>query len=178
MWQRLGVGSLSVSTAVSTSVYTCTSDLRVRCCCLKSLYSHIFLNMAFFRTRVRSRMVSTMPLTMAILLMFFIIRAPVEKLSDESGLALGRGPDLCLDLNLLVSSLFFFFFSDVWQRLCSFSFFFITEKYTLYFVFNSTSDQLHDRSEFSDFRATYKGQAEQVRQVFFLERSCSNAFCT
>ena len=27
MWQRLGVGSLSESTAVSTSVSTCTSEL-------------------------------------------------------------------------------------------------------------------------------------------------------
>ena len=58
-----------------------------------------------------------MSLTMSILLML-IIRvldvSEVEKLSEESGLALGRGLDLCLDLDLLVSSLFFFL--DVWLR--------------------------------------------------------------
>ena len=37
----------------------------------------------------------------------------MEKQSEESGLALGGGLDLCLDLDLLVSSLFFI---DVWVR--------------------------------------------------------------
>ena len=78
--------------------------LRVRCCCLESLSSLIFLDMTAIRTRVTSRMLSTMPLTMSRLLK---IRArldvldvsEVEKLLEESGLAFGRGPDLCLDID-------------------------------------------------------------------------------
>ena len=76
----------------------------------------------------------------------------MEKLLKESGLAFGRSLDLCLDIDLLVPSLFFL---DVWPRLCRFSFFPIIEKYSLYFVFHSASDQLHDQSEFLDFRPTY-----------------------
>ena len=60
----------------------------------------------------------------------------MEKLSEESGLVLRRGLDLCLDLDLLVSSLFFFFFLDVWLLLCSFSFFPLLKNiaYTLSFT--------------------------------------------
>ena len=50
---------------------------------------------------------------------------------------------LCLDIELLVPSLFFL---DVWPRLCRFPFFPIIEKYSLYIVFHSASDQ----SEFPD----------------------------
>ena len=86
----------------------------------------------------------------------------MEKLSEESGLAFGRGLDLCLDLDLLVSSLFFL---DVWLRLCRFSFFPIIEKYSLHFVFHSASDQLHDQSEFPDFRPMCRTSTKQMRSV-------------
>ena len=55
-------------------------------------------------TKVRSRMLSTMTLTMSRLLMLIIREldvldvSEVEKLSQESGLAFGRGLDLCLNL--------------------------------------------------------------------------------
>ena len=93
----------------------------------------------------------------------------MEKLLEESGLALGRGLDLCLDIDLLVPSLFFL---DVWPRLCRFSFFDIIEKYSLYFVFHSASDQLHDQSKFLDFRSKCRTSTKQRRcicQVVFLK---------
>ena len=55
-------------------------------------------------TKIRSRILSTMTLTMSRLLMFIIRELDVldvseaEKLSHESGLAFGRGLDLSLDL--------------------------------------------------------------------------------
>ena len=84
----------------------------------------------------------------------------MEKLLEESGLALGRGPDLCLDIDLLVPSLFFL---DVWPRLCCFSFLLIIEKYK--FVFHSASDQLHGQSEFPDVRSTCKTITKQRRSA-------------
>ena len=68
----------------------------------------------------------------------------MEKQSEESSLALGRGLDLCLDLDLLCR----LFFSP------------ITERCRLYFVFHSASDQLHDPSQL--YFQTSGPRAEQV----------------
>ena len=86
----------------------------------------------------------------------------MEKLLEESGLAFGRGLDLCLDIDLLVPSVVFL---DVWPRLCRFSFFPIIEKYSLYFVFHSASDKLHDQSEFLDFMPMCRTSTKQRRSA-------------
>ena len=103
------------------------------------------------------------------------------KLSEESGLALGRGLDLCPDLDLLVSSSFFL---DVWLRWGRFSFFPIIEKYsyTLSFTVLVISCMINPNFQTSGPRAEQApsrgDQHVEVCQVIFVERSSNNTFCT
>ena len=135
----MGVGSLSVSTSVST----CTSDSESVVVVSNLFFSLIFLNMTSVRTRVRSRMLSTMPFMMSRLLMF-IIRDKCTGCIWRGEAVQGIRPSLrsrtrlTSDLDLLVPS---FFVLDVWLHLCRFSFFPIIEKYSLYYVFHTCLSQ-------------------------------------